>query len=144
MQWSFVFAFVWIVGMSSMQPENRPPQSDWVYVIEGGSPASIDEHLRKGGAIDANVFSGKTPVLYAATSQRWDLVLHLIERGARLDVVDDMGVTLGESAAMSNVKLQSERGGYLQKVRTILQSRGLLRERSYYEQKRIERGQRNK
>ena len=45
---------------------------------------------------------------------------------------------------MSNVKLQSERGGYLQKVRAILQSRGLLRDRSYYEQKWIERGQRNK
>ena len=70
MQWSFVFAFVLMVGMSSMQPESRPPHSDWVYVIEGGSPASIDEYLRKGGAIDANVFRGKTPALYASMADR--------------------------------------------------------------------------
>ena len=53
-----------------------------------------------------------------------------------------MGVTLGESAATSNIKLRSERGAYLEEVRSILKKKGLMESRDFYEELRRERGAR--
>ena len=121
---------------------SKPVTGPWVNLVYSGSPDDIDAYLSRGGDIEKNVFDGDTPILFAASSQRWDLVLRLIEHGANLSVRGGSGVTLGELAATSNVKLRSERGAYLQEVRSILKMKGLMESRDYYEEVRRERGAR--
>ena len=137
-----IFFLILLFGDCSASLQARPIQSEWADLILGGSPAIVRYYINRGGEIEENVFNGQTPVLFAANADRWDIVSVLVERGANLEVVDRMGVTLGESAATSNVKLRSERGAYLQEVRSILKMKGLMESRDYYEEVRRERGAR--
>lgn len=82
--------------------------------------------LNAGADINVRGAFAMTPAIWAATSDDWNGVLFLIQNGADLTLYGTNGVTVAYLAESSRLKLDSERGQKLQKVRDILKQRGLF------------------
>lgn len=81
--------------------------------------------LNAGADINVRGFSAETPAISAATADDWKGVLYLADCGADLSLYGANGFTVANMAKGSRLRLDSEQGGYLEKVRGILDDRGL-------------------
>ena len=110
-----------------MAVADKSVDGPWPQIIYGGVPADVDAYLDRGGNIERRGFNDHNPVLFAAYTDRWDIVLRLLNLGADPTVKDRRGIFLMKLTETSNVSRNSERGSQLAKVEEILRARGLLR-----------------
>ncbi|MBY6047522.1 hypothetical protein [Vannielia litorea] len=127
------------VDIEEKGPDGLPIIHWWV---EREEFAKIEALLEAGGDIEAPGFQSATPLLKAAVADSWPMALFLIERGAFIGAVDRRGMTMPWLAATSRVKEGNPDFEALEKVRAILNERGMLGQ--YYEpndvKKRIAEG----
>lgn len=116
--------------MSGGKPDITAPGPDGLqgifWLINQHDRNGIAAWLDSGGEIEARGFLGASPAPAAAVADNWPTVLFLLERGARGDIADGQGFTLGYLATRSRVLPESRLGGALAKVRVILAERGVL------------------
>jgi hypothetical protein len=96
------------------------------WLIKERDQAAVGAWLDAGGDIEARGYHRATPVLAAAIVDNWSMVAYLIDRGARVDVVDGRGYTLSYRAATTRVDPKGIFGPPLMKVRAHLAQAGLL------------------
>ncbi|WP_139301234.1 ankyrin repeat domain-containing protein [Vannielia litorea] len=127
------------VDIEEKGPDGLPIIHWWV---EREEFEKIQALLDAGGNIEEPGFQGATPLLKAAVADSWPMALFLIERGAFIGAVDRRGMTMPWLAATSRVKEGNPDFEALQKVRAILNERGMFGQ--YYEpndvKKRIKEG----
>jgi len=127
------------IDIEEKGPDGLPIIHWWV---EREEFDKIEAYLEAGGDIEAPGFQGSTPLLKAAVADSWPMALFLIEHGAFVGAVDRAGMTLPWLAATSRVKEGNPDYEALEKVRALLNERGMLGQ--YYEpndvKKRIEEG----
>lgn len=100
------------------------------WLIKQRDQAAVGRWLDAGGDIEVPGFHRATPVLAAAIVDDWQMVLYLIDRGARSDVADRRGFTLGYRATTTRIDPEGALGPTLQTVRQRLGQAGAL-ERIY-------------
>jgi hypothetical protein len=96
------------------------------WLIKSRDRAAVDAWLDAGGDIEARGYHRATPILTAAIIDDWPMVLHLAGRGARIDISDGRGFTLGWLIQRSRVRLDGPFGPALIEMRGILDRAGLL------------------
>jgi len=96
------------------------------WMIKQENTRGISAWLDAGGDIEASGYHGASPALAAAATDNWPMVSYLLERGARANVSDGRGYTLGFLATRSRVAPEGQYGQALAQVRAILAERGLL------------------
>lgn len=98
------------------------------WLIKERDQSAVGAWLDAGGDIESKGYHGATPVLAAAIIDDWPMVLYLIHRGARLDVADKRGFTLGYRSTTTRVDLEGIFGPALLEVREVLAEADLLDE----------------
>jgi hypothetical protein len=96
------------------------------WLIKQEDMAGMAAWIDAGGDIEARGYHGASPALAAAVIENWPAVLWLIERGARPQVADGRGYTLGFLATRSRVAPAGPYGQALAGVRSRLAEAGLL------------------
>jgi hypothetical protein len=96
------------------------------WMIKQEDMSAIAAWLDAGGDIEARGYHGASPALAAAVIDNWPAVLRFLERGARADIADGRGYTLGFLASRSRAAPEGRYGQALAQVRAILADRGLL------------------
>ncbi len=122
------------VDIEEKGPDGLPIIHWWV---EREEFEKIQALLDAGGDIEVPGFQGATPLLKAAVADSWPMALFLIERGAFIGAVDRRGMTLPWLAATSRVKEGNPDYEALQKVRALLNERGMLGQ--YYEPNEVKK-----
>lgn len=118
----------WAMSEGKVDIEARGPDGlpGIFWLIKQEDMAGIAAWIDAGGDIEARGYHGASPALAAAVIENWPAVLWLLERGARADVADGRGYTLGFLATRSRVAPDGRYGRALAEVRSILADRGLL------------------
>lgn len=96
------------------------------WLIKQQDQSAVGAWLDAGGSIETPGFQRATPVLTAAIIDDWPMVVYLLDRGARMDVVDRRGFTLPWLASHSRAAPGGILGPALQEVRNRLAAAGLL------------------
>ena len=82
--------------------------------------------IKAGADIEAKGYAQGTPILLAAVSENWLAVEILLEAGADPMVTDQFGMTVTWLAATSRLLPESEQGQALDRVRHVLNERGII------------------
>lgn len=90
-------------------------------------PDRIDILLDAGAKIDARDGFGNTPVMMAASRPRFEVVLHLLERGADYTIANNAGETLTTKIAdkIGRLDPKHEEAKWLQRVIDWLEAHGV-------------------
>ena len=85
----------------------------------------VEDYLNAGVDIDVRGFRDVTPVIWAAGTGNWEMVIFLEERGADLGLGSRDGMTVCSVQDGKPTRLDTENGRALEEVRRILRERGL-------------------
>lgn len=94
--------------------------------IEDRDRARVARLIASGANLEARGYAQGTPILKAAMTHNWAMVEMLMAAGADPLVPNEFGITLPAVAARSRLKLESDEGQALVRVRSILADRGLI------------------
>ena len=95
--------------------------------IQGLNFDEVEAYLDAGVDIEVRGFRDATPVIWAAASNSWDMVLFLARRGADLSASDRDGMSVCTIQDGLPTRPETENGRALQEVRGILRERGLCK-----------------
>lgn len=86
----------------------------------------VRELIEAGANIEARGYGQGTPILMAAISENWRVVEVLLEAGADPMIPDEFGFTVTYMAATSRLRPESLEGQALDRVREVLEDRGII------------------
>ncbi len=117
---------------SSMPSDNDPnaPGPDGhpaiFTAVERGDTRKVTELIAAGANIEARGYAQGTPLLIAAMGENWPMVELLLQAGAEPLAADEMGFTVPWVAATSRIRPETDDGQALNRVRQILNDRGVI------------------
>lgn len=88
--------------------------------------ATVRRLVDNGEDVDQPLFMNGTPAIMAASSESWDIVKYLLDKGANPGARDDTGLNLAMLAKSSRVAPDTREGKALAQVKKILTARGLM------------------
>lgn len=94
--------------------------------VERGEFEKVQELIRAGANLEARGYAQGTPLLIAAMGENWRMVELLLQAGAEPLAADEMGFTVPWVAATSRIRPETEGGQALDRVRKILNDRGII------------------
>ncbi len=86
----------------------------------------VRELIEAGADIEARGYGQGTPILMAAIGEKWRVVEVLLEAGADPMIPDEFGFTVTYMAATSRLRPESVNGQALDRVREVLEERGII------------------
>ena len=95
-------------------------------VIEMRDRAQVRALIAAGADIEALGFARATPVVIAALGSNWRIVEVLLQAGANPLAADEQGFTVPYLAANSRLRPETEEGQALDRVRAMLNERGVI------------------
>ena len=94
--------------------------------MERGNLREVRRLIKAGADIEAKGYAQGTPILLGAVSENWLAVEILLEAGADPMISDQFGMTVTWLAATSRLRPESEQGQALDRVRDVLNERGII------------------
>lgn len=99
---------------------NMPIERKLQYAIWHGRPNEARSIIEAGADVNMRLFNGGTAGQFAAESGDWDMVVWLLERGARIDHPDRMGRSLRKAVAEAPAETDPDRAASLAAVRAMI------------------------
>lgn len=114
--------------MSANDPNRPGPDGHPIIFteIERRDPGRVQALIDAGADIEAKGFASGTPILLAAVSSNWRIAELLLAAGADPLIADTTGMTVLWLAAHSRLRPETEEGQALDRVRKVLNDRGII------------------
>lgn len=115
-------------SMSANDPNRAGPDGHPIIFteIERRDPGRVQALIDAGADIEAKGFASGTPILLAAVSANWRIAELLLAAGADPLIADTTGMTVMWLAAHSRLRPETEEGQALDRVRQVLNDRGII------------------
>ncbi len=97
----------------------------WRAAVRNSAPI-VDALLQHGAAIDAANSLGETPVLAATQATKYQMAVHLLQRGASPLAKSEDGTTIAEWAAEANVHPDTDEGRAREQLYALLRQAGAM------------------